>query len=51
MEGEVEGFIEFEPKGLGSSIVAGDDIASYDPEQDADLYECWKPEPHYWEMD
>jgi hypothetical protein len=31
------------------SIVAGDDIADYDPEQDADLYEYWKAEPRYWE--
>ena len=31
------------------SIVAGDDIAGYDPEQDADLYEYWKAEARYWE--
>ncbi len=31
------------------SIVAGDDIAGYDPEQDADLYEYWKAEPRCWE--
>ena len=31
------------------SIVAGDDIASYDPEQDADLYEYWKAEDQYWQ--
>ena len=28
---------------------AGDDIAGYDPEQDADLYEYWKAEARYWE--
>ena len=31
------------------SIVAGDDIAGYDPEQDADLYEYWKAEDRYWQ--
>ena len=31
------------------SIVAGHDIAGYDPEQDADLYEYWKAEARYWE--
>ncbi len=31
------------------SIVAGDDIADYDPEQDADLYEYWMVEAHFWE--
>ena len=33
------------------SIVAGDDIAGYDPEQDADIYEYWKAEDPYWEPD
>lgn len=32
-----------------ASIVAGDDIAGYDPAHDADLYEYWKAEPRYWE--
>ena len=31
------------------SIVAGDDITGYDPEQDADLYEYWKAEDRYWQ--
>ena len=31
------------------SIVAGDDISDYDPEQDADLYEYWKAEARYWD--
>ena len=31
------------------TIVAGDDIAEYDPEEDADLYEYWKAETRYWE--
>jgi hypothetical protein len=31
------------------SIVAGEDIAGYDPEEDADLYEYWKAEDRYWE--
>jgi hypothetical protein len=31
------------------SIAAGDDIADYDTEEDADLYEYWKAEPRYWE--
>ncbi|QEF97861.1 hypothetical protein Mal15_19070 [Stieleria maiorica] len=26
-----------------------DDIAGYDPEQDADLYEYWRAEPRYFE--
>jgi hypothetical protein len=30
------------------SIVAGPDIANYDPEQDADLYQYWKAEDRYW---
>lgn len=34
---------------LTVSIVAGDDVAGYDPEQDADLYEYWKAEDRYWE--
>ena len=29
------------------SVVAGDDIAGYEPEQDADLYEYWKAESRY----
>jgi hypothetical protein len=31
------------------SIVAGDDLAGYEPEQDADIYEYWKAEDRYWE--
>lgn len=31
------------------SIVAGEDIAGYAPEQDADLYEYWKAEERYWQ--
>ena len=31
------------------SVVAGDDIAGYDSNQDADLYHYWKAEPRYWE--
>ena len=31
------------------TIVADDDIAGYDPERDADLYEYWKAEARYWE--
>ena len=31
------------------TIVAGDDIAEYDPEEDADLYEYWKAEARYRE--
>ena len=34
---------------LRVTITAGDDIAGYDPEQDADLYEFWKAEKRYWE--
>lgn len=30
------------------SISAGADIAGYDPEQDADIYEYWKAEDRYW---
>ena len=33
------------------SIVSGDDIVGYDPEEDADLYEYWKAEDRYWEDD
>ena len=32
------------------SIPAGDDIAGYDPEQDADIYEYWKAEDRYWDI-
>ena len=32
------------------TIVVGDDIAEYDPEEDADLYEYWKAEARYWEV-
>ncbi len=32
------------------SIVAGDDIIGYDPEQDADIYEYWKAEQRYGEQ-
>lgn len=31
------------------SIVVGDDIAGYDPDQDEDLYQYGKAEPRYWE--
>ena len=31
------------------SIVAGDEIAGYVPEEDADLYKYWKAEDRYWE--
>lgn len=31
------------------SIVAGDDLAGYEPEPDADIYEYWKAEDRYWE--
>jgi hypothetical protein len=31
------------------SIVAGDDIAGYDPQEDADLCEYWKAEDRYWQ--
>ena len=31
------------------SVVVGDDIIGYEPDQDADLYEYWKAEPRYWE--
>lgn len=31
------------------SIVAGDDIAGYDPQDDADIYEYWKAEDRYWQ--
>lgn len=31
------------------SILAGNDLADYDPERDADLYEYWKAEERYWE--
>ena len=34
---------------INVSIVAGDDIAGYDPQTDADLYEYWKPEERYWQ--
>ena len=34
---------------INVSIVAGQDIAGYDPEQDADLYEYWKAEDRYWQ--
>lgn len=34
---------------ISVSVAAGDDIAGYDPEQDADLYEYWKAEDRYWE--
>ena len=34
---------------ISVSIVAGDDIAGYDPAQDADLYEYWVAEKRYWE--
>jgi hypothetical protein len=33
------------------SIVTGDDIAGYDPAQDADLYEYYLAEERYWEDD
>jgi hypothetical protein len=31
------------------SVVAGNDSAGYDPEQDADIYEYWKAEARYSE--
>ncbi|MCS7469124.1 hypothetical protein NZK35_20925 [Stieleria sp. ICT_E10.1] len=31
------------------TIAVDGDIAGYDPEQDADLYEYWKAEPRYFE--
>ena len=31
------------------TIVAGDDIADYDPDDVADLYEYWKAEARYWD--
>ena len=34
---------------ISASIVVGDDIAGYGPEEDADLYEYWKAEDRYWE--
>jgi hypothetical protein len=42
--------------GLGTevisvSIIAGDDIAGYDPEDDADIYEYWKAEDRHWAED
>jgi hypothetical protein len=33
------------------SILAGDDIAGYDPEEDADIYEYWKAEDRYWKQE
>ena len=30
------------------SIIADDDIADYDPGEDADIYEYWKAEDRYW---
>jgi hypothetical protein len=32
------------------SIVASEDLAGYDPEQDADIYEYWKAEDRYWKL-
>jgi len=34
---------------MNISIVAGDDIAGYVPEKDADLYAYWKAEDRYWQ--
>jgi len=34
---------------INVSIAEGDDIASYDPKEDADLYEYWKAEDRYWQ--
>ena len=34
---------------ITATIVAGEDIAGYDPENDADLYEYWKAEDRYWQ--
>ena len=31
------------------SIVAGDDLAGYDPAEDEDIYEYWMAEQRYWE--
>lgn len=36
---------------INVTIVAGDDVAGYDPEQDADLYEYWKAEERYWQAE
>jgi hypothetical protein len=30
------------------SILAGDDLAGYDPSEVADIYEYWKAEDRYW---
>lgn len=32
------------------SIVAGDVLAGYEPEQDADIYEYWMAEDRYWQQ-
>lgn len=32
------------------SIVAGDDLAGYDPEHDADIHEYRKAENQYWKQ-
>jgi hypothetical protein len=34
---------------ISVTIAAGEDVAGYDPEQDADLYEYWKAEERYWQ--
>ena len=36
---------------ISVTIVAGDDVAGYDPEQDSDLYEYWKAEERYWQAE
>ena len=33
---------------ISVSIVAGDDLSGYNPNEDADLYEYWKAEDRYW---
>ena len=34
---------------ITASVVAGDDIAGYDPAQDMDLYEYYIAEERYWQ--
>lgn len=36
---------------INVTIVADEDVAGYDPEQDADLYEYWKAEERYWQAE
>jgi hypothetical protein len=39
------------PEVVTVSILAGDGIAGYDPEEDADIYEYWKAEDRYWKQE